>query len=268
MAGDIIAARRAARAYAKYALRKITFTDRLWGKRGATVSARTQFIYNTQTEVCNPSCALWVGGRAIYPTKQELRSVHGVRRTLMWNPYHHEERGLWVYLPKKHGFQVDSDIVVTVAANPTTNVVTTVRGSQHTLYATIPKNISPLFAYGVAVDVAPAQKTGKRVLEFMGRYEQGTATEINLQYARAYDEYDVYIGEMSVQAEIHPERRDVIWTGKVEVCFRPANSPELILLDTVSAKVSRTNLRRSVWKAIAIIRQYYVAAKEWSKEER
>ncbi len=270
LAGDLIAARRAARMYAKYALRKITFTDRLWGKRGATVSARTQFIYNTQTEVCNPSCALWVSGQAIYPTKQRLRAlVYCVRRELVWDTNKLEERGLRVSLLQDHirrlNFPVDSDVVVSLAEHPTVAVVATVRGNHRSRYISLPLNISPMFSYGVLVDVVPAQKTGKRVLEFMGRYGQGTAAEINLQYARAYDEYGAYIGEISVQAETRPESWDIIWTGKVDVCFRPANSTELVLLDVVSAEVSRAHLKHGIWKAKAIIRQYYVAAREYGR---
>ncbi len=271
MAGDLIAARRAARMYAKYALRKITFTDRLWGKRGATVSSRTQFIYNIRTGVCNPSCALWVGGQAIYPTKQRLRTtMYCVQGNLIRDPQRAEKNTLRLTLPKKqieHGtFPADSEVVVTVCTQRAINVVATVRKDKNSTYVPIPLNISPMFSYGALVDVVLAQKTGKRVLEFMGRYGHGTAAEINLQYARAYDEYGAYLGEISVQAETRPESWDIIWTGKVDVCFRPANSTELVLLDVVSAEVSRAHLKHGIWKAKAIIRQYYVAAKEWGSD--
>lgn len=265
---DIIATRRSARAYTKYATRKIVFTERLDQELGATVSARTQFVFNIKTGNCNPSCALWAGGRAIYPTKQKLRvPAYCVRSNLTKSIYRSDKRTLYAPLSEKNGFPVGSDVIVMIAAQPHINVVATVREGvveSNKWYATIPPHVPSNFSRGVPVDVVLAQKTNMPVLEFMGRYKQGTAAEISLQYARAYDEYGVYIGEIAVQAETRSESWDILWTGRLEVCFRPANTAELILLDVVPADILSTNITGSIWTAKSVIRQYYFVAKTWA----
>lgn len=271
MRGDLITNRRSARAYARVALRKKTFTERINGVGRITLSTKTQFVYNTQTGVCNPSCALWVGGREIYPTKQRLRqTMPTITGILVADPTRMPD-GVSVTISKKRGdttlFPVGSEVVVSPCEYPAMAVVGIVHVSNDSRYVPLALHISKEFCKGVLVDITLAKKGGGPVIEYMGRHTEGTAKFAHLQYAKLYDANNIYIGTLSAQAETW-STWDPLWTGNIEMCFQPVGREELVLLGVVSADVAPTTMKQNIWKAKSYIRQWYVAANTMVKKNK
>lgn len=69
-------ARNAARHYAKLAYAHATFTTKIGSEDNKTISVRVQVAGNSCTGDGSVSCALWHGGRYIYPSEHPESSYY------------------------------------------------------------------------------------------------------------------------------------------------------------------------------------------------